>query len=155
MGGYRINNPLNIIISDMLIFLLFSREHHNILNNHSNYSIFLTIILFIFSFGLFFIPVPTIFSYVALFLTIKAFSSFLKLRSISWLWPTIEFSIIRSSASTSALILLDKSLILCIVYITSLLRTSSLKIKSRIIIFEFAFSYRITHWHSHGFPTVW
>ena len=116
--GYRINNPLNIIITNMLALLLFNKEYHNILNNHSNYSVFLIIILFIFTFKiLFFIPMPTISSYMTFFPTIKAFSSFLKLRSISWLWLTIEFSIIRSSASTSTFVLCDKSFILCIVYI--------------------------------------
>ena len=81
VGG--INNPLHIIISNMLTLLLFNREHHNVLSNHSSCSIFLTIILFIFAFSLFFIPMPKISSYVTLFLTIEAFSNFLKLRSIS------------------------------------------------------------------------
>ena len=65
----------------------------------------------------FFIPMPIIFYYMAIFPTIEAFSSFFILRSISWLWSTIEFSIIMSSASTSAFVLYDKSFILCIVYI--------------------------------------
>ena len=55
VGGCRVNNPLNIIISNMLTLLLLNKEHHNILSNHSSCSIFLTIILFIFalSFSLF------------------------------------------------------------------------------------------------------
>ena len=102
MGGYRINNAFNITISNMLTLLLFNRKHHNILSNHSSCSIFLTVILFIFAFSLFFIPMPTICSYVTFFPTIEAFSSFLKLRFISWFWPIIKLSpIIKSSTSTS------------------------------------------------------
>ena len=83
VGGCQINSTINIIICNMLTLLLFNREHHNILNNHNSYSIFLIIILLIFAFSLFFIPMPTISSYVTLSLTIEAFSNFLKLRSIS------------------------------------------------------------------------
>ena len=83
VGGCQINSTINIIISNMLTLSLFNREHHNILNNHNSYSIFLIIIFLIFTFSLFFIPMPKISSYVTLFLTIEAFSNFLKLRSIS------------------------------------------------------------------------
>ena len=92
VGCNQINNSFNIIISNMLTLLLFNKEHHNFFSNHSNCNIFLTIILFIFTFNLLFISMPTISSYVTIFPTIKAFYSIIKPRFKSWLWPIIEFN---------------------------------------------------------------
>ena len=79
----------------------------------------------------YFFPMPTIHSYVALSSIMEAFSSLFKLISISWLWPVIEHSpIIMPFTSTSTSIPYDKSLTSALFMPASLLRTSSLKIKS-------------------------
>ena len=131
VGCNQINNSLNIIISNMLTLLLFNKEHHNFFSNHSSYNTFLTIILFIFTFNLLFISMPTISSYVTIFPTIKAFYSILKPRFKSWLWPIIEFNPIIRPYFYLCSYSLWKSLILCVIY----MQTSSLKIKSWISLY--------------------
>ena len=116
MGSCWINNPLNIILSNMLTLLLFNREHQNILMKHNYCSILLIIILFIFLFSFLFTPMPTVSFYVTIFPTMETFSHLFKLRSTFWLWPFIGFGpIIKPSASIFAHVLHNKSLILCII----------------------------------------